>query len=102
MVPAGLEPYWSVILLLLTFVDGLIFGIAIKKALASAIYFIIGILLAGFIGLSLPVPSSEAITKTVFDLLVQNMGMLYNKVGAIVVGLPVLFIIGLLIGLLKG
>ncbi|MGB9729763.1 MAG: hypothetical protein ACP5GU_05865 [Thermoprotei archaeon] len=102
MIPAGLEQYWGMILLVLTFVDGLIFGVAIKRALASAILFIIGILLAGFIGLSLPLPSSETLTKTVLDFLIQNMGALYNKIGTIVVGLPVLFIIGLLVGLLKG
>ncbi len=100
MIPAGLD--WGMILLVLTFVDGLIFGVAIKRALASAILFIIGILLAGFIGLSLPLPSSETLTKTVLDFLIQNMGALYNKIGTIVVGLPVLFIIGLLVGLLKG
>ncbi|MGC9067706.1 MAG: hypothetical protein ACP5IZ_01810 [Thermoprotei archaeon] len=100
MIPAGLEQYWGMILLVLTFVDGLIFGVAIKRALASAILFIIGILLAGFIGLSLPLPSSETLTKTVLDFLIQRA--LYNKIGTIVVGLPVLFIIGLLVGLLKG
>ena len=102
MIPAELEPYWGLILLGLTFADGLVFGVAIKKALSAAIYFIIGVVLAGFIGLSLPLPSTEAVTRTLFDFLVQNFSAIYNKVSAIVAGLPILFIIGFLVGLLKG
>jgi hypothetical protein len=58
--------------------------------------------LAGFISLSLPLPSTEVVTKTLFDFLMQNFSAIYNKFGAIVVGLPILFIIGFLVGLLKG
>ncbi len=98
MIPAGLEPYWGLILLGLTFVDGLIFGIALKKAISAIVYIIIGLLLAGFIGLTLPLPSSE----TLLDYAWRIMPNIINRIGPIAAGLPILFIIGFFVGLLKG
>jgi hypothetical protein len=98
MIPAELEPYWGLILLGLTFVDGLIFGIALKKAVSAIVYIIIGLLLAGFIGLTLPLPSSQ----TLLEYALKMVPNIINKIGPIAAGLPILFIIGFLVGLLKG
>jgi hypothetical protein len=98
MIPAELEPYWGLILLGLTFVDGLIFGIALKKAASAIVYIIIGLLLAGFIGLTLPLPSSQ----TLLEYALKMVPNIINKIGPIAAGLPILFIIGFLVGLLKG
>jgi hypothetical protein len=40
---------------------------------------IIGVVLASFISLSLPLPSAEAVIKTLFDFLVQNFGAIYVR-----------------------
>jgi hypothetical protein len=85
-------------LLGLTFVDGLIFGIALKKAVSAIVYIIIGLLLAGFIGLTLPLPSSQ----TLLEYALKMVPNIINKIGPIAAGLPILFIIGFLVGLLKG
>jgi hypothetical protein len=41
--------------------------------------------LAVFIGLSLPLPSTEAVIKALFDFLAQNFNAIYNKISMIVV-----------------
>lgn len=100
MIPAGLEPYWGLILLGLTFIDGLIFGIAFKKALSAIVYIIIGLLLAGFIGLTLPLPLLSS--QTLLEYILKIAPNIINKVGPIAASLPILFIIGFFVGLLKG
>jgi hypothetical protein len=100
--PASLAPYSSLITVLLVFVDGLIFGLAAKKALISAVMIIVGIILAGLLGISLPshLTANEVVSKlwgiVVFQA--QHSGAL----GGIFYTLPIFFIIGFAIGIWKG
>ena len=90
--------YQSVIYLVLTFADGLIFGIAIKKGILSFILMIIGALIGTYIGISLPGVSVSLLLSKVLVFL----GYILSKAPSFAVGLPVLFLIGLAIGLWKG
>jgi len=90
--------YQSLLYLILTFADGLLFGVAIKKGIMSFILFIIGSLIAAYVGISLPgISANLLITK-----LVSFLGYLVSKAPSVAVGLPILFILGLAIGLWKG
>jgi len=96
--PAELAPYASIIGIILTFVDGLLFGIAAKKAVVSAILIIVGLLLAGFIGLSIPFLSVGDIWTHIFNIFISQA----KHLGAVVYGLPIFWIIGFAIGIWKG
>jgi len=98
MIPPELAPYSGLITLVLMFVDGAIFGIAAKKAVKAAVYFLAGIILAGVIGISLPLPPKE----TVLEYLARVLEHLYANVGPITFGLPAAFILGFLFALVKG
>ncbi len=90
--------YQSILYLILTFADGLLFGVAIKKGILSFILFIIGAVIATYVGISLPgISVSLLISKLVIFL-----GYILSKAPSFAVGLPVLFLIGLAIGLWKG
>ncbi len=90
--------YQSIIYLVLTFADGLIFGIAIKKGILSFILMIIGVLIGTYVGISLPGVSLSLLLSKVIVFL----GYILSKAPSFAVGLPVLFLIGLAIGLWKG
>lgn len=100
--PASLAPYSSLISLLLVFVDGLIFGFAAKKALVSAILIIVGIILAGLLGISLPshLTANEVVSKLVSILVFQATHS--GSLGGIFYTLPIFFIIGFAVGIWKG
>jgi hypothetical protein len=49
-----------------------------KESIVSS-NIIIGVVLAVFISLSLPLPSTEAAIKTLFDFLVQNFNAIYKR-----------------------
>ncbi|MGC9189898.1 MAG: hypothetical protein ACP5GG_04195 [Conexivisphaera sp.] len=89
--------YQAVLYLALTFISGLLFGVAIKKALTSFILSIIGAIIAVYVGISLPGISAGA--------LLRFAGLLPHLAGhapAAATGLPVLFLVGLALGLWKG
>ncbi|MEM3197759.1 MAG: hypothetical protein QXL00_07530 [Conexivisphaerales archaeon] len=90
--------YQSIIYLILTFVDGLLFGIAIKKGIVSFVLFIIGVFIATYVGISLPGISATLLISK----LVNFLGYILGKAPSFVVGLPVLFLVGLALGLWKG
>lgn len=96
--PAGLQPYAVYITLLLGFLDGLLFGLAIKKALISVVLIVVAFILASFLGLSfIPSVSTSQISSTLFNFFSQlNFGTLGVTFSI------VLFVIGFGIGIWKG
>lgn len=90
--------YQSILYLILTFADGLLFGVAIKKGIMSFILFIIGAVIATYVGISLPGVSASLL----LGKLVTFLGYLLSRAPSFAVGLPVLFLVGLAIGLWKG
>jgi hypothetical protein len=100
--PASLAPYSAIITVILVFVDGLIFGLAAKKALISAVLIIVGIILAGLLGISLPshLTANEVVSKLVGILIFQATHS--GSLGAIFYTLPIFFIIGFALGIWKG
>lgn len=98
--PSNLAPYSSIITIILLFVDGAIFGLAAKKGLMSAILIIIGILVAGLLGLSAPLglSTSEVVGKVLNFLVFQA-----NHGGtAIIYTFPIFWLIGFAIGIWRG
>jgi len=88
----------SIVSIILLFADGLIFGIAAKKGVTSAILIIVGLILAGAIGLTIPFISVNDVVTHVYDIFLSQA----SRVGAIVYSFPVFWIIGFAIGLWRG
>jgi hypothetical protein len=95
------------ILLAIALIDGLLFGLAIKKGIVSAILLIIAFVLASYAGLSfIPhISASAALTdaKTFFyDNISKAPGLVgLGHIGSVTLVL-VLFLIGLGVGIWKG
>jgi hypothetical protein len=96
--PQQLLPYASIVGIMLAFVDGLIFGVAIKKAITSAILIIAGFLLAGFIGLTIPFLSTSSITTHLLNIFISQARL----IGPAIYALPIFWIIGFAIGIWRG
>lgn len=96
--PSFLEPYAPYITLVLVFVDGLLFGVAIKKAITSIVLIIVGLIVAYFIGLSfVPSISYNSILNAVSSYIsTTHFGQLIISFSV------VLFIVGFGIGMWKG
>ena len=95
VIPAS---YNSIISIILLFVDGLIFGVAAKKGVMSAILIIVGIILAGAIGLTIPFMSASTVWTHIVNIAISQA----SHVGAIFYTLPVFWIIGFGLGLWRG
>ncbi len=95
------------IILILAFIDGLFFGLAIKKGISSFVLLIIAIFIAGYAGFAfLPKLSFSAILSHVKSFIFANIDKLpsilpIGKIGSLSIIL-VLFLIGLGIGIWKG
>ncbi len=96
--PSVLNEYSWIVFPILFFVDGLLFGLAIRKGVAALILAIIGFAVADFIGLSfLPNFSATQLWNSIYQYASQY------TLGTISFGTSVaLFVIGLVVGLLKG
>ncbi len=90
--------YQGIFYMILAFVDGLLFGLAIKKGILAFIIFVVAAFLATYIGLSLPSISIGALISRSILFLTYAAA----RAPAIMVGLPILFFVGLAIGLWKG
>jgi hypothetical protein len=86
----------TVIILVLLFVDGLVFGVAAAKGVLSIILIIIGLILAGLIGVAIPFLSTGAIITHVANI-VTSQARYFSYYAY---GFPVAWIIGFLVGLL--
>jgi hypothetical protein len=81
--------------LILLFIDGLIFGIALRKGLTAVLLIIAGFILAGFIGLAIPYLTMSDFSTRFFNF----MSAQATNIGAIIYGFPIAWIIGLIVGL---
>jgi len=88
----------SVVAIVLALVDGLIFGVAIKRAIVSVILAVIGFALAGYIGINIPGISSS----TFLAKLPVIMAYITSVAPQFLIGVPIFFVIGLAIGIWKG
>ena len=98
VLPSQLLPYASIIGLVLLFADGLLFGVALKKALVSAILIVVALLLATFVGLTIPFMT----TGNIFTHIVNIFTYQAVHIGPAFYGLPIFFIVGFAIGIWKG
>ncbi len=96
--PVQFEPYAWIIVLIVLFVDGAIFGLAIKKGFVSIILIIVGLLLASYIGLNIPFLNLQAILNAIAGFITVEI----NRVGPIFFSFPILWMVGFLIGIWKG
>jgi hypothetical protein len=88
----------SLIPIVLLFVDGLIFGIAAKKGIMSAILIIVGLVLAGAIGLTIPFVSTTDVWTHLINIFMSQA----SHIGGVFYAMPIFWIIGFGIGLWKG
>jgi hypothetical protein len=95
LVPDSIAGIIAIILLL---VDGFIFGVAAKKALVSAILIIVGLILAGFIGVAIPYLTVSGFWTHVVDIATSQI----HHIGAIFYAFPLFWIIGFGLGIWKG
>ncbi len=96
--PPSLEPYSPLIMVVLSFVDGLLLGLAIKKGLLSFILLVAALLLGSYIGISMPGLSA--------DYLISRASYLISRWASTVPltfsGVSIFFLLGLVVGIWKG
>ena len=88
----------GVVSIILLFADGLVFGIAAKKGISSAILIVVGLVLAGAIGLAIPFISLSDVWTHVVNIFLSQA----SHIGAVFYAFPIFWIIGFGIGLWKG
>jgi hypothetical protein len=98
LLPSDLQGYSSIIAIVLLFADGLIFGVAAKKALTSVVLIVIGLVVAAAIGLSIPFLSVNGVWTHVIDIFVSQA----RHIGPILYGFPIFWAVGFAIGIWKG
>lgn len=84
--------------IVLLFIDGLIFGIAAKKGVTSAILIIVGLVLAGAIGLTIPFISTTDVWTHLINIMISQA----SHIGAVFYAMPIFWIVGFGLGLWKG
>lgn len=96
--PSALNEYSWIVFPVLFFVDGLLFGLAIRKGASALILTIVGFIVADFIGISfLPNFNATHLLNSIYQYATQY------TLGTISFGTSLaLFVIGLIVGLLKG
>lgn len=88
----------GVVSIILLFADGLVFGLAAKKGVTSAILIIIGLVLAGAIGLTIPFISLSDVWTHVVNIFLSEA----SHIGPVFYSFPLFWIIGFGVGLWKG
>ena len=78
--------------------DGVFFGLAAKKGIMSIILIVVGILLAGLIGLSIPFLTLGDVWSHVQNIFVYQI----KNIGPVFAAFPIVWIIGFAVGLWKG
>jgi hypothetical protein len=85
-------------MLVLLFVDGAIFGLAIKKGFVSIILIVLGLIIASIVGLTIPFINGSSIASFVTGFILSEI----TRIGPLFLSFPILWIIGLLVGIWKG
>lgn len=99
--------YTGLIVPILALVDGLLFGLAIKKGVVSFVLLIVAFVVSGYVGLSfIPNVSITSIVSKATSYLITNVQALSTLIpigntGAISL-ITVLFVLGLGVGIWKG
>jgi hypothetical protein len=88
----------GVVSIILLFADGLVFGLAAKKGITSAILIVVGLVLAGAIGLTIPFISLTDVWTHVVAIFESQA----SHIGAVFYAFPIFWIIGFGIGLWRG
>jgi hypothetical protein len=88
----------GIVSIVLLFSDGLVFGLAAKKGISSAILIIVGLVLAGAIGLSIPFISLSDVWGHLVNIFLSQA----SHIGAVFYAFPIFWIIGFGIGLWRG
>lgn len=97
VLPSFLDPFKTEILFILFFVDGLLIGLAIRKGATALILVIIAVAIAGFAGITF-IPSISV--TSILDYVINYAKT--AKFGIIIISSTVVvFVVGLIIGLLK-
>jgi hypothetical protein len=86
----------TVIVLILIFIDGIIFGVAAAKGVLSIILVIIGLILAGVIGVAIPFLSTGVVITHVTNIVTSQL----RYFSYYIYGFPIAWVIGFLVGLL--
>lgn len=97
-IPPQLEPYWPIIAAILALVDGLLLGLAIKKAIVSFLLALAAIILGAYIGVTFPgLSASLLLSKAAYFV-----SYAISRAPELFTGVSIFFLIGLAIGLWKG
>ena len=97
VLPSFLDPFKTEILFILFFVDGLLIGLAIRKGATALVLVIVAVAIAGFAGITF-IPSISV--TSIVDYVINYAKT--AKYGVIIVSSTVVvFVVGLIIGLLK-
>ncbi len=100
LLPAALGPYSLILSVILLFGDGALFGFAAKRWAIGVVFILVGILIAVFIGLSLPFGLSlPGVLGKVSGLIRFQAG---HGASGIIYAFPVFWILGFALGLWKG
>ncbi|MEM3670798.1 MAG: hypothetical protein QW767_03535 [Thermoprotei archaeon] len=94
-IPTGYQAYVSFALIL---ISGFLIGAAVKKAITSAILFIVGVAVASFSGITAFSYYARAVTAHLPAILASA----YTHFGASITAFPILFLLGAGIGFWKG
>ncbi len=97
ILPAFLEPYKSELLYIVFFVDGLLFGLAIRKGATAFVLVIVAVAIAGFAGITfVPAISISSIWNDIYSYITTvHLGEIVFS------GMVIAFVVGLVLGLLK-
>jgi hypothetical protein len=89
----------DIVTIALLLVDGAIIGVAVKKGLTSVILLAVGLLLAGFAGLTLP------FSLTAGDIITHATNIFISQirhVGGVFSVFPIAWLLGFALGIWKG
>jgi hypothetical protein len=99
LIPPEYSSVSDIVAVLLLLVDGAIIGVAVKKGLTSVILLAVGLLLAGFAGLTLPfsLTASDIVTH-VTNIIISQI----RYVGGVFSVFPIAWLVGFALGVWKG
>ena len=86
-----------IIVTLLLFFDGIIFGVAASRAVTSIILVVLGLIIATFVGIAIPVLGTS--TGNFMGGLESIITTAVNRYGPGFFAMPILWIVGFLIGI---
>ena len=84
-----------IVTVILLFVDGLIFGVAAAKGIVSIVLIVVGLILASYIGLSIPFVGASNFMSSMESAVMSAV----NRYGPTFFAMPLLWIVGFLVGL---